>query len=106
MLMEPRETAGRTLPKTESKTQKRILKCGKETTILKRVVGNCNKTMPEAPCLTVLKGPRETASRTLSKESSRGCGKLQQKIDIQLQTTTLDHQNCKSQVIGTLSKSS
>ena len=26
-------------------------------------------------------------------ESSRGCGKLQQKIEIQLQTTRLDHHN-------------
>ena len=50
---EPWETASGTLSKKESKTQRRVLACGKETTSLKGVAGNCNGTMSKATCLRV-----------------------------------------------------
>ena len=56
---EPLETAGRTLSKTESKTQKRILKCWKGTTSL---TGGCGEL-------------KHCAHDHVTRE--RGCGKLQ-----------------------------
>ena len=97
------ETAGGTLlKKTESKTQKRVLKFGQETPSLKGVAGNSNLvlmimlclmwgvagnsdgTTPKAPRLTVPQGPRETGTK-----------------DWKWTTIT-----CKSQIMGTLRKSS
>ena len=106
----------RDMVKTDSKTQTRVLKCWKETTSLKGVAGNCNGTLSRAPCLTVLKEPRETAGGTVQKatcprqtgltmpESSTGCGKLQRKIEIQLQTTRLDHHNLQVTDYGYVEK--
>ena len=51
--------------------------------------------------------PRETAGRTVQgnmARSSRGCGKLQQKIEIQLQTTRLDHHNLRVTDYGNVEK--
>ena len=74
-------------PIQSPQTQKRNLKFGKETTSLKAVAGNCKIVL-----MTGVAGNcrRDTVQGNMP-ESLRGCGKLQQKIEIQLQTTGLDH---------------
>ena len=74
-------------PKQTPKPTKRILKFGKKTTSLDGVAGNSNGAVPKALCLTVPEGLRETAGGGNMAESSKCCGKLQPKIEIQIQTT-------------------
>ena len=81
--------ASGTLSKTESKTQKRVLKCGKETRSLKEVAGNCNRALPRAPCLTVQGVAGNSNERLKSNYKRPGW-------------TTF---TCKSQIMCTLRKS-
>ena len=90
---EPRETVGRTLSKTESKAPKTYSQVWKGD---KLSCGKLPRSNVQGAMLDSSEGPRETAGRTVQgnmARSSRGCGKLQQKIEIQLQTTRLDHHN-------------
>ena len=87
---EPRETAGRTLSKTESQNPKHVLKCGKENNCLEGVAGKGNGTKSKATCLRV-KGVAANCNERL-KSNCRRPG-----------WTTI---TCKSQVMGTLRKSS
>ena len=104
--MVPRATAGGTLSKTESKTQKRVLKCGITVSNDLRETG----ALPMAPCLTVLKEPRETACGSMSKATWlqvqgiawNGNERLKSNYRRPGWTTII----CKSQIMGTLRRSS
>ena len=99
----PRETAGGTESKTRSKNQKRVLKCWNETTKLRRVAWRtATEHFPGLPCLTVSEG----AAGHCWQDTVQGshAWKLERKIEIQLQTTRLDHHNLQVTDYGHVEK--
>ena len=95
-------------PKKSPKLPKRILKFGKETTSLDGVAGNCNGAMPKALCLTILKRAAGNCRQdTVPRQHGWKFKGLRETATKDWNPTADDPGiTCKSQIMGTLRKSS